>query len=120
MRPCSRDVTKWKKRGPSSTRSKKRGAARMRHHSICIRLDRGDRTKRTNCSPGTAAAGGDYSMPATHYSLGQQVEIGNVQAELKRLWKQGEGAMARASLINLAVYSEAAGSLEENTQIVAR
>jgi glucose-6-phosphate dehydrogenase assembly protein OpcA len=59
-------------------------------------------------------------MPATQYSLGQQVEIGNVQVELKRLWKQGEGAMTRASLINLAVYSEAAGSLEENTQIVAR
>jgi len=61
-------------------------------------------------------------MPATaeSYSLGQQVEIGKIDQELKKLWQQGEGAMTRASLINLAVYSEAPGSLEKNTQLVAK
>ena len=61
-------------------------------------------------------------MPATveTYSLGQSVEIGKIGQELKKLWQEGEGAMTRASLINLAVYSEKAGSLEKNTQLIAR
>src|SRR5437763_16114934 len=61
-------------------------------------------------------------MPATveTFSLGQSVEIGKIGQELKRLWQEGEGAMTRASLINLAVYSEKAGSLEKNTQLVAK
>jgi glucose-6-phosphate dehydrogenase assembly protein OpcA len=37
---------------------------------------------------------------------------------LKKLWQQGDGV--RASLINLAVYSEARGSLEKNTQLISR
>src|SRR5205807_10314288 len=57
---------------------------------------------------------------AEHYSLGQSVEIGKIDKELKKLWREGEGAMTRASLINLAVYSEKPGSLEKNTQLVAR
>jgi glucose-6-phosphate dehydrogenase assembly protein OpcA len=61
-------------------------------------------------------------MPATaeNYSLGLQVELGQIENELKKLWDQGEGAMTRASLINLAVYSETPGSLETNTQLVAQ
>jgi len=61
-------------------------------------------------------------MPATAetYSLGQSVEIGKIAQELKKLWQESEGAMTRASLINLAVYSEKAGSLEKNTQLVAK
>ena len=61
-------------------------------------------------------------MPANeeNYSLGQQVEIGNISSELKKLWQDGEGAMTRASLINFAVYSEKPGSLEKNTQLIAR
>lgn len=61
-------------------------------------------------------------MPATAetYSLGLQVEIGKIDKELKKLWEQGEGAMTRASLINLAIYSEAPGSLEKNTQIISQ
>jgi glucose-6-phosphate dehydrogenase assembly protein OpcA len=55
-----------------------------------------------------------------NYSLGQQVEVGKIDSELKKLWQQGEDAKARASLINLAVYSEAADSLQKNTQIIAR
>jgi glucose-6-phosphate dehydrogenase assembly protein OpcA len=61
-------------------------------------------------------------MPATAqtYSLGTPVELGNVEQELKRLWHEGEGAMTRASLMNLAVYSEQPGSLQKNTQLMAR
>ena len=58
--------------------------------------------------------------PLEQYSLGQEVEVGDIESELKRLWQQGEGAITRASLINLAVYSESAGSLERNTQIIAK
>jgi glucose-6-phosphate dehydrogenase assembly protein OpcA len=61
-------------------------------------------------------------MPAVaeNYSLGLEVPVGQIDKELKKLWQQGEGAMTRASLINLAVYSEAADSLEKNTQIIAK
>src|SRR5256885_12039356 len=61
-------------------------------------------------------------MPAIpeNYSLGQSVEIGKIDKELKKLWREGEGAMTRASLINLAIYSEKAGSLERNTQLIAK
>jgi glucose-6-phosphate dehydrogenase assembly protein OpcA len=61
-------------------------------------------------------------MPAIaeNYSLGLQVEIGKIDKELKKLWAESEGSMTRASLINLAVYSETPGSLERNTQIIAK
>ena len=61
-------------------------------------------------------------MPAVAetYSLGSPVEIGKIGKELKKLWEQGEGAMTRASLMNLAVYSEEPGSLEKNTQLIAK
>jgi glucose-6-phosphate dehydrogenase assembly protein OpcA len=61
-------------------------------------------------------------MPAVteDYSLGVPVDIGGVDQELKKLWREGEGAMTRASLMNLAVYSEQRGSLEQNTQLMAR
>ena len=61
-------------------------------------------------------------MPAAAetYSLGAPVEIGKIEHELKRLWQEGEGAMTRASLVNLAVYSEEPGSLQNNTQLMAR
>ena len=61
-------------------------------------------------------------MPTTSttYSLGQSVEINQIGQQLKKLWQEGEGSMTRASLINLAVYSEKAGSLERNTQMIAR
>lgn len=47
------------------------------------------------------------------------VEIGRIERELKKLWDQGD-EMTRASLINLAVYSEAPDSLARNTQMVAQ
>ena len=59
-------------------------------------------------------------MPAETYSLGEPVELNAIGRKLKKLWQEGEGSMARASLINLALYSEKPGSLEKNTQLVAR
>src|SRR6266581_4363125 len=61
-------------------------------------------------------------MPAIaeSYSLGLPVELGEIDKELKKLWQESEGAMTRASLINLAVYGEAPGSLERNTQLIAK
>jgi hypothetical protein len=60
-------------------------------------------------------------MPATAetYSLGLSVEISKIDQELKKLWQESKGA-TRASLINLAVYSEDAGSLNTNTQLMAK
>jgi glucose-6-phosphate dehydrogenase assembly protein OpcA len=54
------------------------------------------------------------------YSPGLPVEIDKIDMELKKLWQEGEGVMTRASLINLAIYSEAPGSLEENTRLIAK
>src|SRR5215467_10882172 len=61
-------------------------------------------------------------MPAETetYSLGVPVEISRIDQELKKLWQDSEGAMTRASLMNLAVYSEEAGSLNKNTQLMAK
>jgi glucose-6-phosphate dehydrogenase assembly protein OpcA len=61
-------------------------------------------------------------MPAVTetYSLGVPVEVGKIDQELKKLWRESEGAMTRASLMNLAVYSEEPGSLNDNTQLMAR
>ena len=61
-------------------------------------------------------------MPATSetYSLGVPVDISRIDQELKKLWQDSAGAMTRASLMNLAVYSEEAGSLSKNTQLMAK
>ena len=56
---------------------------------------------------------------AETYSLGLPVEVSKIDQELKKLWQESEGAATRASLINLAVYSEDAGSLSKNTQVMA-
>ena len=70
----------------------------------------------------THAPSNRLNMPAATetYSLGLPVEIGKIDQELKKLWEQGEGAMTRASLVNLAVYSEERDSLEKNTQLIAK
>jgi glucose-6-phosphate dehydrogenase assembly protein OpcA len=61
-------------------------------------------------------------MPAAvlteHFSAGLPVEIGKIDRELKKLWAESGSAMTRASLMNLAVYSEAPGSLPLNTEII--
>lgn len=59
-------------------------------------------------------------MPVVEtHSLGEEVEIGKIDRELKELWADGESAMTRASLINLAVYSEQSDSLPENTKLIS-
>jgi glucose-6-phosphate dehydrogenase assembly protein OpcA len=61
-------------------------------------------------------------MPAVAetVSLGLPVQIDRIDRELKKLWSEGEGAMTRASLMNLAVYSEEPESLTRNTRLLAR
>jgi glucose-6-phosphate dehydrogenase assembly protein OpcA len=59
-------------------------------------------------------------MPAENYSIGMPVEVGKIDRELKKLWEEAGGAMTRASLVNLAIYSEEPGSLERNTRIISQ
>jgi glucose-6-phosphate dehydrogenase assembly protein OpcA len=54
------------------------------------------------------------------HSLGVPVEISRIDHELKKLWQESEGAVTRVSLMNLAVYSEESGSLNKNTQLMAK
>ncbi|HSV62030.1 MAG TPA: glucose-6-phosphate dehydrogenase assembly protein OpcA [Chthoniobacterales bacterium] len=61
-----------------------------------------------------------HTPPLQHStSPGLRVEIGTIDRELKKLWAEGGGTKTRASLINLAVYSEAPGSLPQNTRIIS-
>ncbi|MGI8821353.1 MAG: glucose-6-phosphate dehydrogenase assembly protein OpcA [Chthoniobacterales bacterium] len=59
------------------------------------------------------------AAPPATVAIGLPVEIERIDRELKKLWAQGDDAMSRASLINLALYSEAPGSLQANTELVA-
>ncbi len=61
-------------------------------------------------------------MPASTdiFPAGLPVEVGEIQRELKKLWDSEESVMTRASLINLAVYSEQADSLGKNTAIISQ
>ena len=49
---------------------------------------------------------------------GIPVPIGGIEHELGSIWKQSSEGKTRASLINLAVYSEQENSLEANSRIV--
>lgn len=62
------------------------------------------------------------TMPAVTEtaSIGVSVELGQIDHELKKLWQESEGSATRASLMNLAVYSEEPGSLQRNTQLMAK
>ena len=51
-------------------------------------------------------------MPA---SLGSDIPIGNIDAELRKLWLADE-ANSRASLTNFAIYSERENSLEDRPE----
>lgn len=59
-------------------------------------------------------------MPATIDStaLGLPVELGQIGRELKKLWERDGGVSTRASLINLAVYCEGAGTMDANTRLL--
>ncbi|HMG05397.1 MAG TPA: glucose-6-phosphate dehydrogenase assembly protein OpcA [Chthoniobacterales bacterium] len=58
------------------------------------------------------------SASVESFSPGLPVEIGKIDRELKKLWAESGSAMTRASLMNLAVYSEEADSLPRNTEII--
>src|SRR6266403_730833 len=115
-------VMKWKKRGRSSIPSSRRGWRRRISLAYSnIRLARGDPRKPTNFSRAMAALGGDSdrNMNAEAIAPGLPVEIGKIDRELKKLWIDNEGVKTRASLVNLAIYSEAPGSLPVNTEIIS-
>ncbi len=58
----------------------------------------------------------EFLAPA---GLGLDVPVAKVSSALKQLWKEGEGAVTRASLINLVIYSEQPDSLETNSASAA-
>lgn len=59
-------------------------------------------------------------MPdTTTFSAGLPVEIGRIDCELKKLWKEGEGAVTRASLMNLAIYCEGVEAMAKNTALIS-
>ncbi|MFC4993200.1 glucose-6-phosphate dehydrogenase assembly protein OpcA [Rubritalea tangerina] len=49
--------------------------------------------------------------------LGREVEVGQIEVELKRLWEADE-ARTNASLMNFAVYSEETSALASNSEMV--
>ena len=49
---------------------------------------------------------------------GIEVPIGGIERELGNLWEKSGGKKTRASLINLAIYSERKDSLESNSAII--
>jgi glucose-6-phosphate dehydrogenase assembly protein OpcA len=59
------------------------------------------------------------SDPITSLTNGMPVEIGKIDRELKQLWKQGEGAATRASLINFAIYCEGENAIAETTELIS-
>lgn len=56
---------------------------------------------------------------AETFSLGMPAEIGTIDRELKKLWAETSDSTTRASLINLAIYSEQPDSLAHNTQMMS-
>lgn len=54
------------------------------------------------------------------FAVGMPVQVGTIDRELKKLWEQSGSDVARASLINLAIYSEAPGSLASNTEMISK
>lgn len=61
----------------------------------------------------------DSASTIAGFSQGLQVEPNAIERELKRLWKEGEGVVTRASLMNFAIYSEAPDALETNSALMA-
>lgn len=49
--------------------------------------------------------------------LGKPVAVGEIAGELKKLW-EADDAATNASLMNLAIYSEASGALERNSKAI--
>ena len=58
-------------------------------------------------------------MNAATVEFGLPVEIGRIDKELGRLWEESGDTKTRASLINLAIYTESAESMAANTELIA-
>jgi len=58
-------------------------------------------------------------MSAT-IEAGLPVEIGCIDKELGKLWEDSGDTKTRASLMNLAIYTEDAGSIADNTALIAQ
>ena len=58
-------------------------------------------------------------MPFESASLGLPVPVGQIPAQLKALWADGDHR-TRASLLNLAVYCQTTASFDENTALISR
>ena len=71
------------------------------------------------CSQAFDMAPETNTLAAAAFGTGMPVPLGKIERELKKLWEQGGETISRASLVNLAVYSEAAGSLMKNTQLIS-
>jgi glucose-6-phosphate dehydrogenase assembly protein OpcA len=51
---------------------------------------------------------------------GMPVEIGKIDKELGKLWEETGDTKTRASLINLAIYTESAESVSANTELISQ
>ncbi len=76
-------------------------------------------TSTSSTTVGSPAGGASEGMVPVGFSQGLQVAPADIERELKRLWKEGEGAVTRASLMNFAVYSESQDSLLTNSALMA-
>lgn len=52
--------------------------------------------------------------------VGIPVELDQIHRELRKLWHEAGAGKTRASLVNLAVYSEESDSLSRNTEIISQ
>ncbi len=50
--------------------------------------------------------------------LGQEVPLNRIDSALRELWADEDAGKTRASLMNVAIYTEDSGSLERNTQLL--
>ncbi len=55
-----------------------------------------------------------------NFQPGLPVEIGRIEKELAKLWEDSGDSKSRASLINLAIYTESADTVAPNTDLIAR
>lgn len=54
------------------------------------------------------------------FSPGLPVEVGRIERELSRLWETTGENTTRASLINLAIYTDSAAAVATNTELIAQ
>ncbi len=61
----------------------------------------------------------DVRQMAQNISPGLPVEVGEIDRKLGEIWSASDAGKARASLINLVVYSESPDAIAENTPLLA-